>query len=613
MTEFYLLNDVNFPSDYTDVVDFENIGQQRSYFLSRIVTGFDTSTQYIRGPKSTLRVNISKIIIEKYGYFTFKNVEPNETFKEYYAFITNTTYVDPVTTQIDYDVDVYQTYMFDFQIKDTFIDRQHEDRFYKQNDKLFPIFNLQTENISTGEELIVKNKEKIYDENFEGKLYNVVWACVIAGSPLEGEAVYGDQSTLIIRDIGLPYYVYFIPIILSGLYDIRPTCLDYNNAEVNLFHFGTNDRGQIAHLLKDERVLSIRYVPYAFFDYFVSDPVINPLPSQNKLRFSLNTTGHSCSLIKRTYLLDGLFERHYYLFNSNYIGTFKTDVSSVKFLYNEVLSKDLQPNIELEIKLKQRPYRSYTVTNYQIEPLTFGEENIGRDKKILKFIQSVDFNAKQKIYLDDYLGDNGKLYCAVDTKIQEIPLMTDPYLRYIENNRASATTGLAINKGMAIAGAGLGLLGMLTPLPTAYLGLGMGISGAMAVKNELLNQSNLKQAPDTMRDSGNNLVFDLTDDNLILEVVTREIKDEYKQILFNYLMRFGYKSNKFGVPNLRSRYYYNFIKTITVQIECNLPQTIKDRIRNIYINGTRLWHYRVDNINPAMFDYSKENLEVSLI
>ena len=288
-------------------------------------------------------------------------------------------------------------------------------------------------------------------------------------------------------------------------------------------------------------------------------------------------------------------------------------IKTLSFNYPYTLNKNNPVNIELEPKLKIRPYRSYTVTNYQMDSLIFGEENIGTEEVFLKYIQSLDINAKQKIYLDGYLNDNGKLYCAIDTKVQELPLLTDAYKQYISTNRATATTGLAINKGLALGGIGLSGLGFATGLPVSYLGLGTMLTGAMAVKNELIKQSDLKNTPDAIKDSGNSLLFDIQDNNMKIEIVKREIKPEYKLILFNYFTRYGYKSNKFGIPNLRSRYYYNYIKVTSIQLYSNLPNFIKQVIKGIYQNGTTIWHYRTDNTNPIMFDYTKENVEMSVI
>ena len=42
------------------------------------------------------------------------------------------------------------------------------------------------------------------------------------------------------------------------------------------------------------------------------------------------------------------------------------------------------------------------------------------------------------------------------------------------------------------------------------------------------------------------------------------------QKLYNYFYHYGYKANIFKSPNIRSRYYFNYIKTIGVNIKSNI-------------------------------------------
>ena len=44
------------------------------------------------------------------------------------------------------------------------------------------------------------------------------------------------------------------------------------------------------------------------------------------------------------------------------------------------------------------------------------------------------------------------------------------------------------------------------------------------------------------------------------------------------------------VPNLRTRQYYNFIKTVDVNISGEIPQDDMQRIKDIFNAGVTLWH-----------------------
>ena len=78
-------------------------------------------------------------------------------------------------------------------------------------------------------------------------------------------------------------------------------------------------------------------------------------------------------------------------------------------------------------------------------------------------------------------------------------------------------------------------------------------------------------------------------------------------------MHYGYACNDFKKPNLRSRYYYNYIKTIEANIKTNIDSDYRDRIQNIFDNGVCIWHYRTPNTFKGVNNYNYENVEMSII
>ena len=68
------------------------------------------------------------------------------------------------------------------------------------------------------------------------------------------------------------------------------------------------------------------------------------------------------------------------------------------------------------------------------------------------------------------------------------------------------------------------------------------------------------------------------------------IKQEYAKIIDNYLSMFGYKVNRVGKPHLHVRTYYDYIKTVAINLEGNLPEGDLNQIRNMFNNGIRFWH-----------------------
>lgn len=68
------------------------------------------------------------------------------------------------------------------------------------------------------------------------------------------------------------------------------------------------------------------------------------------------------------------------------------------------------------------------------------------------------------------------------------------------------------------------------------------------------------------------------------------IREEYAKVCDDFLTMFGYKVNRVGLPHLHVRQYYDFIKTIDVNIEGDIPENDLNEIRKMFNNGIRFWH-----------------------
>lgn len=80
-----------------------------------------------------------------------------------------------------------------------------------------------------------------------------------------------------------------------------------------------------------------------------------------------------------------------------------------------------------------------------------------------------------------------------------------------------------------------------------------------------------------------------------------QIKAEYAKMIDNFLTRFGYKVNIYKVPELTSRRYFNYVKTLDASVRGNIPTDCQKLIASIFDSGITLWHtsdvgnYNVDN------------------
>ena len=123
ITEVHLLN-VPLENDYKHTLYFSSLTAQTNYFLGRKVANVDVGSdfsyqrkdQIIRYPK-----DYDKLV--GCNYVMYKNASYSN--KWYYAFITKMEYINDGMTAITIETDVIQTWMFDYTVKKSFVEREH--------------------------------------------------------------------------------------------------------------------------------------------------------------------------------------------------------------------------------------------------------------------------------------------------------------------------------------------------------------------------------------------------------------------------------------------------------------------------------------------------------
>lgn len=120
ITRVYLLN-VPLEDDMKNTLYFANETAQRNYFNSKIgKTYLNVSYQ---SDTRTFRCPDQYDTIRQYNYIMWQNTA--YTNKWFYAFIKDTEFVSPGYTDVIFEVDPIQTFMFDITVKPSFIEREH--------------------------------------------------------------------------------------------------------------------------------------------------------------------------------------------------------------------------------------------------------------------------------------------------------------------------------------------------------------------------------------------------------------------------------------------------------------------------------------------------------
>lgn len=133
---------VSVPLDpsYRHTYTFVSASAQTNFFLGKVKYSL-SDVQYVRQNR-TLRIKLPEYKVLECTYLMWQNADVSD--KWYYAFITGTNYCSPDVSEITFELDTLQTFYFDFQIGQCFVEREHTN-----NDTVGA--NLEPEPVAVGE------------------------------------------------------------------------------------------------------------------------------------------------------------------------------------------------------------------------------------------------------------------------------------------------------------------------------------------------------------------------------------------------------------------------------------------------------------------------------
>lgn len=149
---------------------------------------------------------------------------------------------------------------------------------------------------------------------------------------------------------------------------------------------------------------------------------------------------------------------------------------------------------------------------------------------------------------------------------------------------------------------------MISGMLTGNVG-GM-ISGTMGLASSVANQAQqireARMVPDSSKGNNNTGDLNYTVGKNCFTYYKMSIKAEYAKIVDDYFTQFGYKVNSLKVPALKSRTYWNYVKTEGCNIIGDVPQGDMQEIKGLFNRGITIWHD-----STKFLDYSQNNTIVS--
>ena len=533
ISKVYLL-DTPLKNDYKDTFYFTSKSAQETYFQGRVKHTFN-NVSYLR-KEQVIKLNAQYDTISTCNYLMYQNTAYSN--KWIYCFIKSMKYISDGVTEIEIETDVIQTYLFDYEVHRSFVEREHvsDDTIGK---------NTVPENLETGEYTI--KDSYVYSE-----LTDTCPVLAMTYDPINDKNAWGSFNSN--KYEGLGYYIFkgtlsesyngadqvtVIKALLDKLADAGK-----GDSIVSMFMaprkmVGWDEEGAWS-IMKDTALTGTcrdassnvpSYEPYSFTDFTVDKPTdINGYtPKNNKL----------------------------FTFPYNYLHLSNNNGGNVVYHYEDFSNK---PTFKV---------KGVLTTSCSIRAIPSNYKNL-----------SENFN--------EGLSAGKFPVCA---------WLNDVYTNWLTQN--GINIGLqAVSSGMQIIGGAA----LLMTGGGAMAGASAMLSGSMGIASTLGSVYSHSLIPPQAEGNINSGDISFSANKNTFEAFRIQIKSEYAKIIDDYFDMFGYKVNDVKVPNKNHRSQHWYTKTIDVNITGEIPGTDLQKIKDCYNQGISFWKnpaniYRYDLAN----------------
>lgn len=547
----YILRNVPLDTTYDHTLWFDTATQQSSYFSSlskyRLEYSRGNALTYVRVNRGTIKVPYKADDLYDCNYIMFRNTSFGN--KWFYAFIRSIEYVNNTTTEITFELDVMQTWHFEYQIDECFVEREHSVR-----DAVYE--NTLPENVDLGD--YVSNGH-IGTNLFTDWVIVVVRACgggiasPTIGTPATG-GFYNGNYQQVEFDIFEPTAESITAI--NG-YLTTLSIFNNENAIQSMFLFPRSFVPTAKRNLSDS--LNTGIIKQAF--EVVSPPYLDGniggyIPKNNKL-YTFPYCFLECSNFEgetRVYKYEyfhkpAIGQPIYFSLFSDINVKPSVMLAPVNYM-NYYEGEDYQPNLQEGI----------CITNFP--SCTFATTDAGA-----KFVQ----------------GLMGVAFGGLNAKT--VGQATQQIISYSKRNPATGRLQLqekTVRTSQKSGGTGGNIGGQIAE------NICNGIMSSGITAN--IGSGNIMQS--AMGQYGG---MDFSFRKL-------HIREEYLRIIDDYFSCYGYATKRVKNPNRSSRPHWNYVKTIGCTITGSVPCDDMAAICSIYDNGITFWkkgsevgNYSLDN------------------
>lgn len=645
-SEVRLIKNVPFSNNYKNVIQFNDKTSQENYFkgLPNIVA---ENYKYVRN-NGTIKVPYYRDEILEYNYLMFKNKAYGD--KYFYAFITNISYINPNTSAISFELDVFQTWFMDVEFKPSYVEREHCQRW---NSDGTPVINTIPEGLDYGSDYQYKGHKRLYDVGMKNKIKWIVIATSIdvndiAGILLpNGDAeqdvdkfmqIYSSQALANnIAYVVVPLYEYGVcptwylagySTALMGAVDVVRGFRYYSklvNKAVSIF---VTDylpcEYEVTQLQNGIEITSSQITPF----YVYAEDGANVLMCFMTIPQNDDTQNESFKFNimnnKYEYLKSGITESKLLMYPYSY--NLLTDLQGDEFVVKNEYITGNNINVLVRSALNISNNVSYSISNY------LNSSGIERELYLANGI--INKNTNRLTVVDDYAAAYAqgnmntinqniiatRQQSALNNQIATNTAQTNSAVTDTRNSSMVAQAGVNAvgsifstignyatgNIGGAIGSAVNGVTGVansiiqaeanstITDLENTNMIVNTGLRGELAnqqaVAGAMAKIQDAKNMADNVNLQGGDTYFNYGYENLGVKIISYQITPEYIDLLQDYFGKYGYKVHKVKIPNIHTRESWNYIQTVGANIVGNIPQMFIDALEQLFNQGITIWH-----------------------
>lgn len=546
-SEVYILKNVPLEPSFDHTIWFDSPEQQATAFTTYALAFYFNKVSYQRYPRPYITLDKTADDLFNCNYMMFRNTAYGT--KWFYAFITQIEYISNTTSRIYYTIDPMQTYLFDVNVGECWVEREHA-----MTDAIGD--NLIPESFELGEYVFDAD---YFPQIFEKSHYTI---CILA----TWEAVYEDNKW-VIKDASYGGVGGVDSGIYTGLtknlceYDLdNPrACVEKAN---NIIEAATKAN-------KADGIVSITMYPKFFMNWSITGDLADGL-----VPYKMN------GVPAFTGAFDGYKPKNNKLYTSPFCGVYVDNLQGNAANYAYEYFPDRKPLFYIVGAANGNLECASIPINYKGLPSNFQESLIMGG--FPQCAWNVD-TFKAWIAQNKYAIAAGVANTAISTAARVGAAIATGGLSEIAAAPAAAGTNVVSFPNAYQPPTGGGSGGGIT---------GAAINGSSNILNDTINLvAQVKTAstqPNHSRGQQSSSVYCALGQQGFHYMPYR-IQGQFAKTIDDFFSMYGYKTNRLKVPNRNGRKAWNYVKTCGCNLTGSAPADVTASLVQIYDRGITFW------------------------